>query len=365
MRLAIELFIFVILTMVSVAFAENSAEPKSSMAKPTWPFWDGQETNTEYARRTGLAATKTLDLGNGVKLDLVLIPAGKFIMGTPEPESPWIGGAILVCAVLVMLAQLAVPVVRAVRRRRRPQFSLRWLILLVVVVGVVQYGGFRWWRATEARDYFDSNETPAHEVTLTQPYYLSKYEVTQEQYRQVLGKNPNFYNLGSIGTSSYVNGPTLPVEMVEWNEAQEFCQKGSEESELTVRLPTEAEWEYACRAGTLTFYNSDAARDQAAWSGNLHPVGQQAPNNWGVHDMHGNVGEWCQDWYGDYPEKQQTDPRGPAQGEYRVERGAFINFYSPKMPIGKSRSAFRSRDHQGSRRSGRGFRVAALVPGIP
>jgi hypothetical protein len=99
-------------------------------------MWDGTETVEQYARRAGLEPTKTLDLGNGVKLEMVLIPAGKFVMGTPKPESRWIGAAILLVSGLAALVMLAVPLTRAIRQRRRPQFSLRWLILLVVVLAL-------------------------------------------------------------------------------------------------------------------------------------------------------------------------------------------------------------------------------------
>src|SRR6185436_4361946 len=141
--------------------------------------------------------------------------------------------------------------------------------------------------------------------------YLGKYEVTQEQYQQVMGKN-----------HSRFQGQALPVGTVSWDEAQEFCQKASKESGLTVRLPTEAEWEYACRAGTRSAYysgDSEAKLDQAAWYyGNskdtTHPVGQKEPNAWGVYDLHGNVWEWCQNWHEAYIEQPLVNPQGSPQG---------------------------------------------------
>jgi formylglycine-generating enzyme required for sulfatase activity len=325
----------------------------------SYPLWDGHESIADYAKRVDLPPTKTLDLGNGVKLELVLIPAGKFIMGTPEPESPWIGGAVLGISGLVVLILLTRLLWRTFREHRRPQFSLRWLIVVVLIVGVAQCGGFRCWRAIQAsRDYW-SGESPAHEVALTKPYYIGKHEVTQEQYAAVMGTNP-----------SQFKGPSLPVETVSWDDATEFCKKASEKtSEKTsqaMRLPTEAEWEYACRAGTETTYNtgdSDADLDKAAWYGGnskntTHPVGQKTANAWGVHDMHGNVWEWCQDyWQEQYKPEAAVDPQGSPQGQYRVLRGGAWDI-DPRY----CRSAIRDWRSPGYRFILIGFRVVAQVP---
>ena len=357
------------------ALAAFTASAGETPAAPAYPLWDGQESVEQYARRANVPATQTLDLGNGVKLEVVLIPAGKFAMGTPEPESSWIGGAILGAGGLVALVLLAMPVTRAIRQRRRPQFSLRWLILLVAVLGVAQYGGFRWWRAAEAQRNFHYDESPAHVVTISTPYYLGKCEVTQEQYQQVTATNP-----------SYFKGRDLPVERVSWDEALEFCKKASEvarssgsrgdpEGRPTVmRLPTEAEWENACRAGTTTRFctgDADADLGRVAWYGansgdTTHPVGQKTPNAWRVHDMHGNVEEWCADRDGDYTPEAATDPQGPAQGQFRalgqfrVLRGG--SWDDHPMLCG---SAFRLRNDPGRRINYLGFRVAVDVPKTP
>jgi formylglycine-generating enzyme required for sulfatase activity len=164
-----------------------------------------------------------------------------------------------------------------------------------------------------------------HEVTLSKPFYVGVTEVTQAQYQAVMGTNPSNFK-----------GETNPVDQVSWIDATEFCKKLSEKTRQAVRLPTEAEWEYACRAGTATAYSfgdADSALGDYAWygsnSGNTtHPVGQKKPNAWGLYDMHGNVWEWCADWYGSYPTGAVTDPQGAASGTSRVLRGGSW-FYNP------------------------------------
>ena len=166
------------------------------------------------------------------------------------------------------------------------------------------------------------------EVTISRGFGMSKYEVTQAQYKAVVGTNP-----------SYFKGDNNPVETVSWNEAVSYCAKltGKEKAAGVLpggyeyRLPTEAEWEYACRAGATTAYSfgdNESKLGEYAWynsnsSNTTHPVGQKKPNGWGLYDMHGNVWEWCQDWYGNYPEGSVTDPQGPATGSYRVIRGGY------------------------------------------
>jgi len=333
--------------------AARAAEPPAT--QPAYPFWDGQESIEQYAQRVNLPPTKTLDLGDGVKLELVLIPAGKFIMGTPEPKSPWIGGSILGIAGLIVLVLVGRLLWRAFRERRRPQFSLRWLIVVVLILGVAQYGGFRCWRAVQASRNYWSGESPAHEVTLTTPFHMSTHEVTQEQYQQVMGVNP-----------SHFKGPRLPVEMVSWEDAVAFCKKVSEKTGQTVRLPTEAEWEHACRAGTTTMYytgDTKADLDRVAWYGanskeTTHPVGQKAANAWGLHDMHGNVWEWCLDLGQEYcSPAAAVDPQGPSDGQYRVVRGGSWHFDD----AGYCRSASRLGYDPGYRDPRFGFRVVVEV----
>ncbi len=171
------------------------------------------------------------------------------------------------------------------------------------------------------------SEGPQHRVKITQPFYLGMFEITQANYQQVMGTNPSRFKTGD---------PDLPVEQVSWNDAQEFCRRLSELPEekasgRVYQLPTEAQWEYACRAGTTTrcYYGDDLARlGEYAWMpansrGRTQRIGQKPPNAWGLCDTLGNVMEWCADWYGDdyYKHSPQDDPSGPSTGTYRALRG--------------------------------------------
>ncbi len=232
----------------------------------------------------------TLDLGENVEMKLVLIPAGKFLMGSPETE----------------------------------------------------------------KDH-EGIEGPQREVILSAPFYMGVHEVTQEQWETVMGSNPSAFK-----------GAKNPVENVAWEDANAFCKKVSDMAGKTVRLPTEAQWEYACRAGTKTRFcygddNGYSTLDQYAWyaknSGkSTHPVGQSKPNAWGLYDMHGNVWEWCSDWGCQvYALAGIIDPQGPASGPpYRVLRGG-----SWRDDPEDCRSAYRFRDSSSHRTYHYGFRVAA------
>jgi formylglycine-generating enzyme required for sulfatase activity len=161
---------------------------------------------------------------------------------------------------------------------------------------------------------------PVHHVTLTNSFYLGRYEVTQAQWQATMGSNPsNFQSASSQVPAAQV--PNRPVERVSWNAIQGYLNATG------MRLPTEAEWEYACRAGTQTpFYNGstdDSTVGSLAWhsSNQTRPVGGKAPNAFGFHDMLGNVFEWVNDWWGDYSANPQTDPTGPVSASHRVFRG--------------------------------------------
>jgi formylglycine-generating enzyme required for sulfatase activity len=165
-------------------------------------------------------------------------------------------------------------------------------------------------------DAYDG-ESSVHKVTLSD-YYIGKYPVTQAQWKAVMGNNP-----------SYFKGDNLPVEEVSWNDVQEFIHKLNQQTGKKYRLPTEAEWEFAARGGTKSNrykYSGSKTAGNVAWyddnsGGENHPVGTKSPNELGIYDMSGNVWEWCSDWYDDYSNASQTNPRGASTGSYRVLRG--------------------------------------------
>ena len=201
----------------------------------------------------------TVDLGKGVKLEMVLIPAGEFMMGSPDSDKN-----------------------------------------------------------------ADANEKPQHRVRITKPFYLGKYLVTQEQWEAVMGSNPSYFK----------GRPKNPVEGLRWDDCQQFLGKLNAKSaagEGKFQLPTEAQWEYACRAGSKTQYcfgDDESKLGDYAWydknsDRKTHPVGEKKPNAWGLYDMHGNMLELCQDWwnYWYYRESPVDDPTGPTEGSDRVLRG--------------------------------------------
>jgi formylglycine-generating enzyme required for sulfatase activity len=197
------------------------------------------------------------------------------------------------------------------------------------------------------------DECPQHKVTLTKSFYIQTTEVTQKQWISVMGVNHSeFKNCGD----------NCPVERVSWYDAQEFITRlNNKENTEKYRLPTEAEWEYACRAGSTTafcFGNDKTMLNKYAWYNTnsrnwAHQVDQKKPNIWGLYDMHGNVWEWCQDWYSEYPDEEVTDPAGPVSGSHRVSKGG-----SWRSASRFCRSAHRYGVDPAYRRPTRGFRVA-------
>lgn len=187
---------------------------------------------------------------------------------------------------------------------------------------------------TEQKRY--SHEGPQHQVTITKPFYMGKYEITQAQWKAVMGNNPSTYK-----------GNNLPVDTVSWEDCQTFIQKLNGLGQGTFRLSTEAEWEYACRAGSTTafYWGEDSSFTEIAnyaWygdypNGQTHEVGLKRPNAWGLYDMSGNLFEWCQDWYGNYSSSAQIDPTGAVSGSYHVVRGCSWINYPEEL-----RSAYRS-----------------------
>jgi formylglycine-generating enzyme required for sulfatase activity len=243
---------------------------------------DGQAAQTTFVVTvtTPIPAPATLPskeivvgLGNGVKMELVPIPAGEFMMGSPDSDN-----------------------------------NVR------------------------------NDEKPQHRVRITRPFYLGKYLVTQEQWEAVMGDNPSSFK-----------GPKNPVERVSWDNCQEFVEKlNGKVGGGKFTLPSEAQWEYACRAGSTTRYcygDEGSGLGEYAWysansGGKTHPVGEKRPNAWGLYDIHGNVWEWCRDWYdgGYYANSPTDDPTGPATGSIRVHRGG-----SWHDPAGRCQSVTRIR----------------------
>lgn len=259
-----------------------------------WPFAakEAKRRQQETAKALGVPIEKSLNLGNNVKLTLVLVPTGEFVRGSAENE----------------------------------------------------FGRFQ----SEVQ----------HRVTMTEPFYMGKFEVTQHQFFAVTRQTPSTFK-----------GASNPVNKVSWEDADAFCKKTSAITKQKVRLPTEAEWEYACRAGTQTafWFGKTISTEQANYSGNnvfpggrrgnnrekTVPVGGFPANAFGLHDMHGNVWEWCQDWLAVYSRDPATDPKGPAEGGARILRGgSYVN--KPEH----CRSAFRYRAIPGFHCPTNGLRVA-------
>ena len=289
------------------------------------PLWDGKESSADYAKRVGLEPTLTLDLGS-VKQELLLVPAGTFTMGSPETE-----------------------------KNREP------------------------------------NETQ-HEVTISHSFYMGKYHVTVGQFSEFVKATAYKTEAEKSGKVLIWNGRKSeerqgaswkdpgfnqtddhPVVLVSWNDAQEFVKWVGGQTGKAVRLPTEAEWEYACRAGTKTvFCNGNWIEElkKVGWcsyDGNYgstrgtKPAGSFQPNAWGLYDMHGNAWQWCRDLYGDYPTSVSSDPQGAnTQSSNRVLRGgSWLNIPSC------CRSAYRNKYSQGFYDNDSGFRVLVPAFGAP
>jgi len=240
---------------------------------------------TVMAQEVKPGKVDVVDLGKDVKLEMVLVPAGKFKMGFTKKE----------------LAELELAFQKTFSRDPKKELG------------------------NEERDYVHvimSHQGKQHEVTLTKPFYMGKYEVTQEQWKAVMGDNP-----------SKIKGGKLPVTNISWEDCHEFIKKLNKKTNGEYRLPSEAEWEFACRAGTTTAYSFGdnlTKRDANISGDSIKEVGSYKPNAFGLYDMHGNVYEWCEDREGEYPTGSVTDPKGPFPGITRETRrgGSFIHSVS-------------------------------------
>ena len=212
----------------------------------------------------------------------------------------------------------------------------------------VEAGSFNMGATPEMENPYDS-EKPVHRVTLTNNYYIGKYEVTQALWQAVMGSNP-----------SYFKGDDLPVEKVSWDDCQDFISKLNAMTGKRFRLPSEAEWEYAARGGKKSrgyqYSGSNTLGDVAWYYGNsgpkTHAVGTKQPNELGIYDMTGNVWEWCQDWFGSYSSSPQTNPTGAASGSIRVCRGGSWNYSA-----GLCRTSYRGNNSPDDRFSYLGLRL--------
>ena len=250
MLLGIAMVLFLVGAVTLIEGCSNGKDPQEKeepAVEKVTSVSNEKDITKEPTKKESSGKEEITDLGKDVKLEMILIPAGKFVMGSPASEK-----------------------------------------------------GHR------------VNETQ-HEVTLTKPFYMGKYEVTQEQWDAVMINNRSFYR-----------GPKLPVTSVSWENCQEFIKKLNAKTSGGYRLPTEAEWEYSCRAGTTTAYSygdSITKNDSNVEGLSTKVVGSYKPNAFGLYDMHGNVWEWCEDWKVDYPKEAVIDPKGPEAGKNRVLRG--------------------------------------------
>jgi len=301
-----------------VAIISVAASVRAGADVPSWANVSPEQLAA--AKRLGVPVA----FENSVGMRFVLIPAGTFMMGSRDSA-----------------AEVA-------RRCAMPNAQAGW--------------------------FYD--EHPRHTVTLSRAFYVSIHEVTQGGYEAVT--NPNPKNADKKISDEYPDGfqgPSQPVVNVSWDKAEKFCKALSAleaEKGRPYSLPTEAQWEYACRAGTSTpfSFGETISTHQANYHGGYTygdgrkgrycektlPVGSLAPNSWGLYDMHGNVSEWCADRYGDYAAAAETDPVGPEEGNQRVLRGGSWRSYP-----GACRSAFRLRNEGRASSFNVGFRVGCAV----
>jgi formylglycine-generating enzyme required for sulfatase activity len=309
-KVAIILALFVALgatqTLPLAASADPARPEKPAPLDCTGPegvsATEVRKAQAAWAKYLKRDVEETVEIGNGVKMTFVLVPPGKFRMGSPKDEAN------------------------------------------------------------------RSDEETLHEVTLTEPFYLGKYPVTQEQYEALIGKNPSEFK-----------GATFPVEKVSWEEARDYADKLTKKraDRHLYRLPTEAEWEYSCRGGrpsskpfgigdgrTLSSHEANfngnypyGGAEKGPYLQSTCRVGSYPANALGLFDMQGNVCQWCADWHGLYPAQEVTNPSGPPEGSDRVIRGGGWCHFARG-----ARAADRGRSTPSNRGNPLGFRLARSIP---
>ena len=299
----------------------------ASLAVAPFDAKQARKYQDRWARQLGVP----VEITNSIGMKLVLIPPGEFQMGSPKE---------------------------------------------LIEEELKAHGDHQWYKEHLP------GEGPQHRVRITKPFYLGTYLVTQGEYQRVMGVNPSEFSATGKGKDKVASQDTkrFPVEWVSWDDAVEFCRKLSElpEEKTTGRtylLPSEAQWEYACRAGNVGRYGFSSGRSgipkeyeekapsDYGWfrdnaGGMTHAVGGKRPSAWGLYDMHGNVWEWCRDWYdvGYYVQTPVDDPTGPLGGSLRVYRGGCWH-----DPARDCRSAGRNLIEPGNRNRDVGFRVSLVL----
>ncbi len=335
--------------------APQTADAAATPAIAPFDAAHARELQLAWAKRLGVP----IEVTNSIGMKLVLIPPGEFLMGSPK--------------------ELIEQVVKDFDDSR--DADIGWSFVPVrpydksmAVDDKSRVVDVAWFRKNLL------GEGPQHRVRITRPFYLGATVVTQEEYQRVMGANPSAFSpTAKSAVKGKVSGKRterFPVERVSWGDAVEFCRRltalpGENAGRWRYALPTEAQWEYACRAGNLgpryfSVQPQPAAEEveekvkyEHCWfkanaGGRTHAVGGKRPNAWGLYDFCGNVWEWCQDWYdeGYYARSPLDDPRGPPGGSYRVRRGIAFDGLSKY-----SRSAFRNCEDPGTKWVGMGFRV--------
>ncbi len=235
------------------------------------------------------------------------------------------------------------------------------LVIVKIPAGTFRMGSDQviyaddYWKACATCPPRNEVERPVHQVTISQDFWMGQFDVTQKQWQDVMGNNPS----GNLAA-----GADAPVEQISWKDVQSFLEKANAmQTRWKLRLPTEAEWEYAARAGSnaetygpldeIAWYKANAGRT-------THPVGQKKPNGFGLYDMLGNVWQWCQDWFGPYPSEPVTDPQGASSGDKHPTRGGC--YY---CDVVHERAARRNRDLEDHSSRSIGFRIVAVPRHAP